>query len=459
MAREPQPSGAALRTERNARSAFDGVADVPSHKGFVLQVVAGPDQGTELPVTDRRLLVGTSPVCDLRLTDEQVSRRHLAVVAVEGRVRIEDLDSTNGTVVIGVRITGAQLFGGEILEIGRSLISVHAQSDAPASKPTKPVVSFGSVLGVSRPMQHVYQLARRVAGSDVACVIEGATGTGKEQLAEAIHEVSTRAANPFVIFDCTAVPPTLMESALFGHEKGAFTGAGSMRKGVFEQASNGTLFIDEIGDLELSLQSKLLRVLQRKEVQRVGGNGWIRTDARILAATRRDLDREVQEGRFRDDLFFRLAVTRIELPPLVDRGSDVELLARHFWETLGEGAGPFPLEFLSRFRNYSWPGNVRELLNTVVRWHALGELAHAEPLGQPSPESSASGALPDVITQLIRTGVPFSKARVLAIEEFERRYVQSVLDKHGGNVTRAAQASGIGRRHFHMLLTKAGGRA
>ena len=378
-------------------------------------------------------------------------------------MRVEDLDSTNGTFTNEIRITGAWVKGGEKITIGKSLLLVTATPNTEAGKAPPRAVSFGRVLGTSSSMQRVYELARRVAASDIPCTIEGETGTGKEQLAEAIHEASPRAQKPFVVFDCTAVPGNLMESALFGHEKGAFTGATSTRKGVFEQADGGTLFIDEIGDLDISLQPKLLRALQRGEIQRVGSNGWAKTNVRILAATRRDLDREVQAGRFRDDLFFRLAVARIELPSLRERQDDVELLARSFWASMGPRAGAFPSEFLVRYAGHPWPGNVRELLNTVVRWQALGELGLAEVSTPAAPlesttkadaESPSAAPADDFMTRLIRDDVPFSKARQLAALEFERRYVENVLKRYDGNVTRAAQASGIGRRYFHMLLAK-----
>src|SRR6185295_1871125 len=179
----------------------------------------------------------------------------------------------------------------------------------------------------------------------------------------------------FVVFDCTAVPPTLVESELFGHERGAFTGAIANRKGVFEQADGGTLLIDEIGDLEPHLQPKLLRALERSEVRRVGGTGWVKVDVRVLSATRRDLDKEVAAGRFRDDLYHRLAVTRIELPPLRKRRGDVALLARAFAARLGATLDAFGHETLARWEDYTWPGNVRELRNAVARRIALGELA------------------------------------------------------------------------------------
>jgi transcriptional regulator with GAF, ATPase, and Fis domain len=446
-------------TLRDAIGSLDDSSEAKSAVSFVIEVVSGPESGKRLVITAGRVLIGTSPVCDLVLTDERVSRRHLALSLEGARLRVEDLASTNGTFTNELQITGAYLNGGEKITVGKTLLLVTAAAPGSPDK-TPRVVSFGRVLGTSAPMQRVYAMARRIAASDIACTIEGETGTGKEQLAEAIHELSPRARGPFVVFDCTAVPGNLMESALFGHEKGSFTGAAATRHGVFEQADGGTLFIDEIGDLDLALQPKLLRALQRGETQRVGGSGWTKTNVRILAATRRDLDREVQAGRFRDDLFFRLAVARIELPPLRERGGDVELLARSFWASLGPSAGPFPTEFLERYRGHPWPGNVRELLNTVVRWQALGEIGLSEGLAaSPGPEEPAAAptmasTAPDFVARLIRDDVPFSKARQLAALDFERRYVQAVLEKFSGNVTKAAHASGIGRRYFHMLLAK-----
>jgi two-component system, NtrC family, response regulator HydG len=464
-------------TLKDALRSFRDPAELEPTARFVIEVASGPEQGKRLEVANGRLLIGTSPACDLVLTDERVSRRHLALSIEGALLRIEDLASTNGTFTNEMRITGAYLKGGETITIGKTLLLVSVAPAVPDKTPR--AVSFGRVLGTSSAMQRVYAMARRLAASDIPCTIEGETGTGKEQLAEAIHEASPRARGPFIVFDCTAVPGNLMESALFGHEKGSFTGASGMRHGVFEQANNGTLFIDEIGDLDLALQPKLLRAIQRGEVQRVGGNGWQKTNARILAATRRDLDREVQDGRFRDDLFFRLAVARIELPALRERAGDVELLARSFWASLGPSAGAFPNEFLTRYRGHPWPGNVRELLNTVVRWQALGEMglevgldveekeeekkkeeqaSGAAGAASDAPVPSMRGQAQDFVARLIRDDVPFSKARQLAALDFERRYVKSVLEKYDGNVTKAAQASGIGRRYFHMLLAKLEGK-
>jgi transcriptional regulator with GAF, ATPase, and Fis domain len=267
-------------------------------------------------------------------------------------------------------------------------------------------------------MRSLYPVCARLARSDVAVVIEGETGTGKEVLAEALHEASLRAAGPFVVFDCTAVPASLLESALFGHERGAFTGALAQHRGAFEEAHGGTLFIDEIGELEPYLQPKLLRAIERGEVQRVGSGRWQRVDVRILAATRRNLDQEVRGGRFRDDLFFRLAVGRIELPPLRQRSGDVALLAAHFWRQMA--AGSPPASFVRRLELHAWPGNVRELRNAVARQVLLGDALETQPA---ATGGAFAAARTDAIDQVLALDLPLSRARAEVVEEFERRYV------------------------------------
>jgi transcriptional regulator with GAF, ATPase, and Fis domain len=245
---------------------------------------------------------------------------------------------------------------------------------------------------------------------------------------------------------------------LFGHERGAFTGASATHKGVFEQAAGGTLLIDEIGDLDLGLQPKLLRAIQRSEVQRVGGSQWIPVDVRVIAATRRDLDREVQRGRFRDDLFFRLAVGRVELPPLRRRREDVAGLARHFWQSLGGDPSLFAGDLLERYADYSWPGNVRELHNLMARRLALGDLDERSPIALAAAAGQASSLVPsfdeDTIEKILALDLPLPQARRKAVEELERRYVQRVLARSGGNVGVAAAASGIARRYFEMIKSR-----
>jgi transcriptional regulator with GAF, ATPase, and Fis domain len=308
------------------------------------------------------------------------------------------------------------------------------------------------MIGASAAMRRLYPLCERLASTDVPVLIEGETGTGKEVLAEALHEHSARSAAPFCVFDCAAVTPSLVESALFGHVRGAFTGATHDRRGVFEDAHRGTVLIDEIGELDLSLQPKLLRVLERGEVQRVGSSSWTKIDVRVLAATRRDLDREVQAGRFRDDLFYRLAVARIELPPLRRREGDVTMLALQFWRSLSDGSAALPAEVLDRFETYAWPGNVRELRNAVARYAALGEVVTDAVKLEPGRETSPSAS--DVIARVVEEGMPFVRARDRVVAEFERHYVEVVLARYGGNVARAAAASGIARRYFQLIRAR-----
>ncbi len=429
-------------------------------QGFVLEVISGPDAGRSLSLDVTQatpLYIGKSEACALALSDTRVSRRHAAVFVEDNRLRLTDAGSLNGTTVNGIQISDAWLTGGEIIGAGGSTLGVRAVGGPP--EPVQLGTRFGRVLGSSPEMCRLYPLCHRLARSDVPVIIEGETGTGKELLAESIHEMSKRSKGEFVVFDCTAVPPGLVESSLFGHEKGAFTGAVSSRRGVFEQASGGTLLIDEIGDLELGLQSKLLRAIERSEVQRVGGTGWTRVDVRVLAATRRDLEREIQAGRFRDDLFYRLAVTRIEMPPLRRRTGDIEVLVRSFWASLGGEPAELTPELIARFESYSWPGNVRELHNAVAHRIALGDLSNVESIRRslppPPPEASAAASLPDVMGQIISRGMPFIPARSLVVAEFERRYCEWVLEKAGGNVTRAAEQSGLARRYFYVIKTRA----
>jgi len=458
---------------------FDDVATVLAPRvprpgtgaAFALTVVDGPDQGksfTVAPGHPSRVLVGQSPACELRLGDRLVSRRHAAFELFGQRLRLCDLSSTNGTLVQGMAVMDVYLAGGgELVRLGDTVIRVDLLAQtSPVKLPT--ATSFGKIIGAAPEMRGLYPLCERLAASSVPVIIEGETGTGKEVLAESLHETGPRAGGPFVVFDCTAVAPNLVESALFGHEKGSFTGATETRRGVFEEAHGGTLLLDEIGDLELSLQAKLLRALERSEVQRVGSSRWTRVDVRVLAATRRDLDREIQLGRFRDDLFFRLAVARIELPPLRRRTGDIAVLAHHFWKRLADRGVPFPVDFLPRLEAYDYPGNVRELYNAVARRVALGDLAqietsralappgvtHGDGAGAsvPAPPPSLRGG--DYTESVLALDLPLVRARERVVEDFERRYVQRILSQHGGNVTNAASASGIARRYFQLLKAR-----
>ena len=418
-----------------------------SHEVLRLVVVEGPDAGKSTvldPDGPTRTLVGTGPACALRLTDPTVSRRHVAFELVPPRYRVLDLESTNGTTLDGVMIRDAWARSGQTLGLGGTVIRLETNIKSQPAPPLTSSTRFGQVIGGSSAMRRLYPLAERIARSNMPVIIEGETGTGKELLAESIHELSGRA-GPFVVFDCTTVSPTLVESELFGHERGAFTGAVEPRPGIFQEANGGTLLIDEIGDLELPLQAKLLRVIEKGELRRVGGSSVVKVDVRIIAATRRDLDRAVTEGKFRDDLFHRLAVARIELPPLRDRAGDVELLIRYFGERLAGNPEVVPPHIVRRFVGQPWPGNVRELRNAVARVVALGESELLPPL-----ENVPAATL--VTDEDV--AAPFSVARRRAVARFERAYVERLIEKHGGNVTQAARASGLAERYFRLVKAR-----
>jgi two-component system response regulator HydG len=451
---EPLDGGDGTATVARPRGATEQLAPSACYR---LTVTEGPDRGLTFVVdgtSPSRMLVGQSPACAVRLSDRQASRRHLALDLEERRLHVVDLGSTNGTRVNGVTVRDAFLEGGDKLRLGATALSVEVIAEATAIAVSERA-GFGRIVGASLEMRKLYPLCERLAAASVTVILEGETGTGKELLAEALHEEGPRANGPFVVFDCTAIPANLLESDLFGHERGAFTGALATRKGVFEQAHGGTLLIDEIGDLELALQPKLLRAIERSEVRRVGGNEPIRVDVRVLCATRRDLDHEVQQGRFRDDLFHRLAVARIELPPLRRRQGDVELLARVFWREHGGDESEFGDAMLARWTDYDWPGNVRELRNAVARHLALGDLADADVEAvasglPPVPSPGAEG----ILERVLAMGLPYNSARQRLIREFERCFVERVLAAHGGNVLRAALASGIARRQLQRVKAR-----
>ncbi len=413
--------------------------------GYALVVVEGPDTGKVFTLDGSqpsRTFIGQAETCHFQLTDASVSRRHAALDLAGPKLRVTDLGNAGATTANGIALVDGFLTGGEILGMGATRMRVDRVRGRALSAPEG--WCFGRIVGASPKMQKICAWAVRVADADWPVILEGETGTGKELVAEALHEGSARAAGPFIVFDCTATAPNQVEVTLFGEEGG--------RKGVFEQANGGTLFIDEIGDLDVALQPKLLRAIERSEVQRLGGDRWIRVDVRVIAATRRDLDREVQAGRFRDDLFHRLAVSRVELPPLREREGDVPVLARHFWRVL-TGKDDLPNDFLSRALGYDWPGNVRELHHAVVRRIALGELAEA-PKAQPSAAAASSSAPRQTIDITDELELSLSTARQHVVEAFERAYVEQVLRKHGGNVARAAQASGIARRYFQVIRAR-----
>jgi two-component system, NtrC family, response regulator HydG len=366
-------------------------------------------------------------------------------------VRLTDLGSKNGTHLGETRI-GEVWLSDALVRLGDTTLRIQPAREH-VSKPLARASGFGQVVGASTEMRRLYPLCERLAQLDVPVLIEGETGTGKEVLAEALHAEGPRREQPYVVFDCTAVPPSMVEAALFGHERGSFTGAVASRAGVFERAQGGTLLIDEIGDLDLALQPKLLRVVERGEVQRIGGERTIRVNVRLLAATRRNLDQEIQAGRFRDDLFHRLAVARVELPPLRNRRGDVPRLVKHFCDQLGFDVRQIPPAKMQSWQDTSWPGNIRELKNAVSRHVMLGDLVEDGSLPfdlgvEPSADSF------DWLERVMDADVPLVQARKRVVEEFERRYIERVLAAHGGSVKEAAKAAGVAKRYFQLLRAR-----
>jgi DNA-binding NtrC family response regulator len=340
---------------------------------------------------------------------------------------------------------------------------------------------FAGMIGQSVKMRELFARLEKLAPSDATVLISGETGVGKELVAEALHEYSARAGGPFVVLDCGSIPQNLIESELFGHERGAFTGATSAYAGAFERADGGTVFLDEIGELPLDMQPKLLRVLERHEVRRIGGSKTSNVDIRVVAATNRDLGVEVNRGRFREDLYYRLAVARVHVPPLRDRREDIPALIEHILQTTpgGENA-ELSEETVALMMKHDWPGNVRELRNVIERAVLLSEAPASEAAlsrnyipGRTSTDSPKTdrGAAPEgkddaagggaaengnVVSMVIDTKTPFKLAKRDLITDFERRYISQLLEEHEGNISAAARAAGIDRMSIHKMLNRLG---
>ena len=421
---------------------------------FAVEVVTGPDQGKSLVSTGEETSIGTDPGNDLVLTDRSVSRHHLAIRATPRGLELRDLGSTNGTVLGGYRVMSALVEPGALIGCGRTVLRLDATGEE-VRESLSAREEFGRAIGVSAAMRRVFTLMERFAPADGTVLLEGETGTGKELLAQAIHDASGRASGPFVVVNCGAIPVTLIESELFGHVRGAFTGATEARRGAFEAARGGTLFLDEIGELPLAVQPVLLRVLENRTVKRVGDDRRIPVDVRVVAATHRDLRQEVNRSRFRADLYYRLAVLRLRVPPLRERREDIPVLVRHFCEQMagagaeGEPPPTLPDELVTALAAQSWPGNVRELRSAVQRAILLGDAAEwQDPLARARAEAE-----PNPIVDL---GQTFGDAKERATARWESAYVRKLIEMFGGNLTRAARAVGMSRNHLRQLAERHG---
>jgi transcriptional regulator with GAF, ATPase, and Fis domain len=431
-----------------------------------LVVIEGPSRGARVAIRDGNAKVGTAEGSDLRLADSSVSRVHCELQVRAETVTVRDLGSTNGTFVDDVRVRDADVPPGALIRVGGSAFRIEA-GDAPSFVALSSLSEFGELYGDSIEMRGVYALLERASPTDTTLLICGETGTGKDVAARSVHHASNRAAGPFIPVDCGAIPENLIESELFGHVRGAFTGAIGNRKGAFEEAHGGTLFLDEIGEMPLSMQPKLLRALESRSIRRVGETRAVPVDVRVIAATNRDLARAVNEGTFREDLYYRLAVVPIVLPPLRARRDDIPMLAQRFFTRLrgaqkaassrsSADAEELPPELLAQLRERQWPGNVRELRNHVERLVTLGQWQSRARPGDESGKlpAPAPSVLPAGIESIVPLHLPLKDARLAWTEEFESVYVRAMLKRTGGNLTHAADLAGVSRRFLQRLIAR-----
>ncbi len=437
---------------------------------FRLTVLEGPDRGLGCEPQGDQATVGTVEGADLVLSDRTVSRFHLKVSATPQGFLMRDLGSTNGTYLEGYRVREVFLRHGARLGVGNTLIEFGLQeeeSDFELSSRQR----FGPLVGADPAMRRIFSMLQRIAPTDATVLIEGETGTGKELAARAIHEHSNRRDGPFVVVDAGSLPATLIESELFGHERGAFTGATNPRSGAFEEADGGTVFLDELGELPTELQPKLLRVLEQREVRRVGSNRVKKVDVRVIAATNRELKAEINRGSFRADLYYRLAVVTVTLPSLRERPGDIALLARHLLKELGTQTGKqFDISdaTIERLERQPWHGNVRELRNFIERsiWLSEGQqlqvtnllendVGRAAPrAAEGEPESrSESPTPPGPQPELL---LPYKVSKQRWMDYFDTTYLPALLERCTGNVSKAAREAELDRAYLFRLLRRHG---
>ena len=401
---------------------------------YTLVVEEGPDAGARALVSEG-FQVGSDASSGLVLKDPAVSRHHVELSPRPDGVRVRDLGSKNGTFVAGLRVQDGVLSSGGTLSIGKSMLRVAVLEEdlgVPRAR-----AAFEGLVGDSEVMRRLFGLLAAIAPTDASVLLLGETGTGKERVASAIHAASSRKRGPFRIVDCGALTATLVDSELFGHVRGAFTGAVADRVGALEAADGGTLFLDEVGELPLELQPRLLRFLESSTLKRVGGDRTRRVDVRIIAATHRELGAAVARGHFRQDLYFRLAVAELRLPALRERPEDVLPLARHFAAARAATLPPLTPELAARLAAHAWPGNLRELRNVVDRLLA-GAVDPLQFQGEDPGPSSES----------------FKEAKDRMVERFTREYIRTLWEQHRGNVSAVARTAGIHRNHVTKLLAR-----
>jgi transcriptional regulator with GAF, ATPase, and Fis domain len=420
------------------------------NSGITAVVLSGSAKGTSRLIREV-LRIGKASDNDLVLADDTVSRHHCELSWARDGIHVHDLGSTNGTKVQGARVTEAVASPGSVLKVGEVEIILRASVRSAEVLPSDKT-RFGDALGKSLSMRTIFAVLERIAPTDATVLFEGETGTGKDVLARATWTQSLRASGPFVVVDCGAVSYSLLESELFGHERGAFTGAVASRQGAFELSDGGTLFLDEIGELPLDVQPKLLRALETREFRRVGGNRTLKTDVRVIVATKRNLEKEVQGGRFREDLYFRLAVVPITVAPLRSRREDIPLLVEAMLATAGHGLS-VSQETMNALSAHDWPGNVRELRNVLDRAVYMARASGQTELTLVTLPTSPA-AIGDAFQ--FDEARSYRETRAKYDTEFERRYVKWLLGRHGNNVSAAAREAKMDRKHLHDMAKKHG---
>jgi len=411
------------------------------------------------------VIVGRNAQCTMVLEDAKISAVHAELVATEHGVRVRDLGSRNGTFAGGVRIGEAYLQQPCKLRLGETELTFEPARPERITVPSIPV--FGPLVAQSPGMRAIFEKLTKVAATDLTVLITGETGTGKEVVAQALHQASPRSKKPFVVVDCGSIPQSLAEATLFGHERGAFTGAVDKRLSPFVEAEGGTIFLDELGELPIEVQPKLLRALAERRIKSVGGSSYREVDVRVLAATRRDLVRAVNTGLFRSDLYFRVAQVRVELPSLHQRLEDIPVLVRRMLRDLGDEASFERVSnaTLERLMRHDWPGNVRELKNAVAVAFALAgegeELDIAAHLGalteihEPHAGSGALRSTGDAPSSSLR-GKAFQEAKHEVLAHFERDYFAALFDEAKGNISEIARRAGMERAHVRTYLKRHG---
>ena len=413
--------------------------------GYLIHVATPGVDASErtLRLTQGAMVVGSADDATVTLRDSAVSRQHLRLTIDGGQLVLEDLGSTNGTMYLGQRLEKARIHSAAQLQLGHSRLEIVPYTktfDLPLAERD----SYEGIVGGSPAMRRIYSMLEMLETTEAPVLIRGETGVGKEVVARAIHARSARASQPLIPIDCANLSPTLAESSLFGHVKGAFTGAIRDNVGPFELGDGGTVFLDEIGELTPELQARLLRVLDTGEVLRVGDTQRRRVDVRVVAATHRDLRAMMASGDFRPDLYYRIAVVTVSVPPLRDRRQDIPMLVEHLASVLGVDPGALPEAATTFFLRYAWPGNVRELRNAV---HRVATLGAVEPVG---PQTS--GSAPPAVD----SDQGFKEARALALQQFEAAYLESLMQQHGDNLSAAARAAGIDRKYLRQMLRRHG---